>query len=138
MAGPGIGAEGRDVPWGRTLGLHEFDGQAEEAARLISDHAQILVLTWAGQGVAPEEVHALPAVQVQQLLGVDVDGLRALAQRAQLAQCYKVDVVGAVDGLRDAEDGVRDGDAAAQVRGVLDVVDAVRGFAHVRMWTAHG
>ena len=50
-------------------------------------------------------------------------------QRTQLAQRHKVDVVGTVDGLRDAEDGVSDGDAAAQLRGIFDVVDAVNGSA---------
>lgn len=77
----------------------------------------------ARERVTPEEVHALSAVQVQQLFGVDVDGLRTL-QRAKLAQCHKVDVIGAVDGLRDAEDGMRDGHAAAQLRRILDVVDS--------------
>lgn len=40
----------------------------------------------------------------------------------------EVDVVCGVDGLRDAEDVVGDGEAAAELGGVLDVVDEEGGL----------
>lgn len=42
-------------------------------------------------------------------------------------QRLEVDVVGRVDGLGDAEDGVGDGYAAAEERRIFDVVDAGTG-----------
>ena len=126
----GVGAGVEDVLIATALGLHELHGEPEEPARLVADHFQVVVLRGAGQRVAPEQVHALSAVQVQQLLGVYLNGLRAL-QLLQLAQRAEVDVVGRVDGLRGAEDAVGHGDAATQHGGVFDVVDKEgRGVQH--------
>jgi hypothetical protein len=69
-------------------------------------------------------------MQVQQLLGEDLDEL-GVVHAQQVLQGFEVDVIGRVDGLRGAEDGVRDGDAAAQERGVFDVVDAGVTLIHI-------
>lgn len=53
--------------------LHDFDGEAEEAAGFLGDHFQVVFFRGAGEGVAPEEIHALPAVQVTEFVGVDAD-----------------------------------------------------------------
>ena len=63
-------------------------------------------------------------MEVEQLLGEYLDGGR-VAQRRELLQGEEVDVVCAVDDLRDAEDVVRHGLAPPQQRGILHVVDAV-------------
>jgi hypothetical protein len=118
--GDGVG----DVHLRRALGLHEFDGESEQAARLVADHLEVVGFAGARQAVAPVQVHALAAVQVQQLLGEDVDEL-GVVHAQQVLERFEVDVVGRVDGLGRAEDGVCDGDAAAQDGRVFDVVDAV-------------
>ena len=47
-----------------------------------------------------------------------------VGEREEFLQRAEVDVVCGVYGLCDAEDGVCDGDAAAEEGGVFDVVDA--------------
>jgi hypothetical protein len=66
----------------------------------------------AGEGVAPEEVHALAAMQVEEFVGVDADGF-GIIELGDFLQGAEVDVVGAVDGLWDTEDEVGDWHAAA-------------------------
>lgn len=118
----GHAVEGRAA---RALGLHELDAQAEEPARLVAHHFEVVVLGGAGEGVAPKEVHALPAVQVDELVGKR--GQDALVvELEQLLQRDKVDVVGRVDGLRDAKDVVRHGEPPTQLRRVLHVVHQQR------------
>lgn len=51
-------------PLGR-LGLHQLDGQAEQASGLVLNHLQIVVLGGAGQCVPPIKVHSLASVQVE-------------------------------------------------------------------------
>jgi hypothetical protein len=46
----------------------QLDRDAEEAAGLVVDHREVLLLGGAGERVAPEEVQPLPAVQVQKLV----------------------------------------------------------------------
>lgn len=55
------------------LGLHELYGESEEAAGFVADHFEVFVFGRAGEGVAPEEVHALAAVEVEEFFDVDVD-----------------------------------------------------------------
>ena len=116
--------ERRAVDVDGALGLHELDGEAEQPARLVVDHLEVLGFGGAGEAVAPVELHALAAVEVEELLRVYGDEGR-VGERDELVERAEVDVVCRVDGLRDAEDGVCDGDAAAEDGGVFDVVDAV-------------
>lgn len=74
------------------------------------------------------ELHALPAVEVEEFLRVDLDEVRVL-EREEVGEGEEVDIVRAVYGLRDAEDGVCNRDAAAEDGGVFDVVDAGRVLA---------
>ena len=61
-------------------------------------------------------------MQIAEFVRVDPEDLRVF-QFQQFLEGLEVDVVGAVDGLRGAEDGVGDGDTAAEEGGVFDVVD---------------
>lgn len=117
--------EGHTVSRHRRFGSHELDTEAEQASRLVAHHLEVVLLSGAGEGVAPEQVHALPPVEVYELLGKDGDEVRVV-EAVQLLQGDKVDVVCRVDGLRDAKDVVRHGEPAAQLRRVLDVVDEQR------------
>lgn len=63
-------------------------------------------------------------MEVEELLRVDGDEGGVL-ERDELLEGAEVDVVGGVYGLRDSEDGVCDGDAAAEDGGVFDVVDTM-------------
>jgi hypothetical protein len=105
----------------------ELDGEAEEPARLVVHHAHVRLLRRARERVAPEQVEALPAVQVQELGRHDLlevlgphDPLRAgrrrrarAREREQLLVREEVDVVSGVDRLRDAVDLVRNCGAAS-------------------------
>lgn len=117
------GDEGGVVARVFTLRLHEFDGQAKQAAGFVADHFEVVVFGRAGERVAPEQVHALAAVQVAELVGVDFDG-GGVVEFCELGEGGEVDVVCGVDRLGGAEDAVGDGDAAAEEGGVFDVVDA--------------
>lgn len=96
----------------RAFGLHQFHGQSEQSARFVADHFEVFVFRGAGQGVAPEEVHALAAVEVEEFFDVDVDCGGAV-ELLDFLESEEVDVVGRVDCLGCAEDVVGDGDAAA-------------------------
>lgn len=74
--------------------------------------------------VPPEDVQPLALVQPQHLVRVHLQG-PGVAQRLALLQRQEVHVVGAVDGGWYAEDVVGHGLAAAHLRVVLNVVDAV-------------
>lgn len=63
-------------------------------------------------------------MQINQLLSENINHLCVLQGR-EIAEGKKVNVVCGIDGLRDAEDAVCDWDAAAEVRGVFYVVDAI-------------
>ena len=106
----------------RTLRLHELHGQPEQSPSLVRDHLEVVGFAGAGQGVAPEEIHSLASVQVQQFLSVYVYCLRGSEFR-ELFEGEEVDVVGRVDRLGCAENGVCDWDAAAEEGGVFHVVD---------------
>ena len=57
------GFEVRDgLPCAAALGLHELDGQAEEAARFVAHHLKVIFFAGTGQGIPPEEIHALAPV----------------------------------------------------------------------------
>jgi hypothetical protein len=66
--------EESDIQSRRALGLHQLHGQAEEAAGLVADHLEIFLLGGTRQRVPPEQIHALTAMEIQQLLDEDVDG----------------------------------------------------------------
>ncbi|KAJ6440341.1 peroxisomal pex24-like protein [Purpureocillium lavendulum] len=117
--------EGHAVDVCGRLGLHELDAEAEEAARLVAHHLEVVVLGGAREGVAPVEVHALAAVEVDELLGEDGDGARVV-QALELLEADVAHVVCRVDGLGHAKDVVGDGEAATQLRRVLNVVDEER------------
>lgn len=106
--------------------LHDLDGEAEEPAGFVADHFQVVFLARAGEGVAPEEIHALPAMQIAELVGVDPDDLRVV-EFQQFLQGLEVDVVGGIDGLGGAEDAVGDWVASTEEGVVFDVVDEKRG-----------
>jgi hypothetical protein len=80
--------------------------EAEKTACLVQHHLSVLLLGWAPAFFPPEDVLALPAVQVQQFLHKHVQCPRAV-ERGALLQRQKVHVVGAVDGVGHAVDGVR-------------------------------
>lgn len=65
-------------------------------------------------------------MQPQQLIGEDGESV-GLAEFLEFLLGPEVSEVGGVDCLRDAEDAVRDGEAAAELGGILDVVDTVFG-----------
>lgn len=112
----------------RALSLHQFHRESEETACLVADHLEVFVLGWAGEGVAPEEIHALAAVEVEQFFDVDVD-CDGVVELLDFLQGEEVDVVGRVDRLGGAEDIVGDGDAATEDGGVFDVVDSENGLS---------
>lgn len=91
----------------------------------FDDHLLVLVFSGADVAVAPVDLHALAAVQLQQLLAKHLGGL-GVVERQTLLQAQKVDVVGGVDGAGHAVDGVRHRDAPSQNGVVLDVVDSVQ------------
>jgi hypothetical protein len=104
--------------------LHEFYGEPEQAAGFVADHFEVVGFAGAGEAVAPVQVHALAAVQVEQFFGEDLDEF-GIVHDEQVLQRFEVDVVCRVYGLWGAEDGVRDGDAAAEDGRVFYVVDTV-------------
>lgn len=59
--------EGHAVDAGLGLCLHELDAQTEEATGLVAHHLEVVLLGGAGEGVSPEEIHALAAVEVDEL-----------------------------------------------------------------------
>lgn len=108
MAGKG---DDTPLPWiGRTAG----------------DHAAILLFGRALDAVAPVNVHALAAVQFEELLGENSHRGGRLHGRHH-GHALEVDVVGAVDRLRNTKDGVCRRDAPPQLGVVLDVVDPGKG-----------
>lgn len=119
--------QGHAIKAGGRFCLHELDSETEQAARLVADHLEVVILGGAGEGVSPEEVHTLTTVQVDKLLSEHGDGF-LVSKALDLLEGGEVDVVGRVDGLGDAEDVVGDGEATAQLGGVLDVVDEKRGL----------
>lgn len=119
--------EGHAVDVCGRFGLHQLDAEAEQAAGLVAHHLEVVILRGASEGVSPEEVHALAAVQVEQLLSEQLDDV-LVAKLDELLQRGKIYVVRGIDGLGDAEDVVGDGKAAAQLGRILDVVDQQRGF----------
>ncbi len=60
------------------------------------------MLRRAGQGISPEEVHALPAVEVAQLVGIYLYCFGVIKFQ-QLLKSYEIDIVCWIDGLRGAE-----------------------------------
>lgn len=74
------------------FGLHELDGEAEEAAGFVADHLEVVGFAGAGQAVAPVQVHALASVQVEQLLGEYLDQFGVL-HKQQVLQRLEVDIV---------------------------------------------
>lgn len=91
----------------------------------VHDHVEVLVFRRAGEGLAPIQIEALAAVEIDELLGKDGDGGGHM-QIDDLLEGEEVDVVGGVDGLRGAEDGVRDREPAPQIGRVFHVVDSTR------------
>ena len=65
----------QDVHIHRTLRLHEFDREPEKSAGFVAYHLEIVGFAGACQAVAPVQIHALAAMQVQQFFGEDVDEL---------------------------------------------------------------
>lgn len=55
--------------------LHQSNGQHKEAARLAHRHLFVLQFGGAREVVAPIDLHALAAMQLQQLFGVHLGGL---------------------------------------------------------------
>jgi hypothetical protein len=103
--------------------LHELNGESEEAARLVADHFEVVCFARACQAVAPVEVHALAAMEVEQFFCEDLNKF-GVVHKKQILQRLEVDVICRVNGLWGTEDGVRDGDTAAEDGRVFDVVDA--------------
>ena len=54
--------------------MHKLNRQPEQSPCLIANHLQVIVFGWTGQRVTPEEIHALPTMQVAELVGVDLYG----------------------------------------------------------------
>jgi len=54
--------EGRDVLCAGAFGLHELDGEAEEAPSFVAHHLEVVVFGGTSEGVSPEEIHALSPV----------------------------------------------------------------------------
>lgn len=100
------GGGGRLLAVVRRLGLHQLDREPEQAPGLVAHHLQVVLLRRAGQRVPPEEVHALSAVEVEQLLDVYLRDL-GIVELLELLQGADVDVVGRVDSLRGTKNTVR-------------------------------
>ncbi len=105
-----------------TLRLHQLNCQPEQSSRLVPHHLEIVIFRRTGQGIAPEEIHSLSAMEVEEFLGVNLDGA-GIMQLMKFTQRAEVDIVGRIQGLGDAEDAVRYWDAASEDGGVLHVVD---------------
>lgn len=89
----------------------------------VVDHHEVLVDSRAVNAVFPEEIIALPFVEIFNLLDKDADDL-GLAERQRLYARKGLDeyVIGRVDGLANAVDHVGRRLAAPQLGVVLDVV----------------
>jgi hypothetical protein len=92
-----------DIHTHRALRLHQLDRQPKQAPRLITHHLQIICLARTCQAVPPVQIHALSAMQIQQLFGEDIDQL-GIVHGEQEGERAEVDVICGVDGLRGAED----------------------------------
>ena len=64
-------------------------------------------------------------MEIEEFLGEDLNGEVGVGQGGELLEGEEVDVVGRVDGLGGAEDGVGDWVPAAQEGRVFNIVDAV-------------
>lgn len=117
--------EGHAVSGSGGFSSHELDPQAEQTARLVADHLKIVLLGGTGEGVSPEEVHALTTVQIHELFGKDGDDL-GIVESLQLLEGGKVNVVCRIDGLSDTKNVVGDGEATAQLGRILDIVNEER------------
>lgn len=127
--------------------LHQADGQHEQAARLANGHLLVLQFRWAREIVTPVDLHALAAVQLEQLLSVHFGRLSPgshtpiklvhfnpsrpaiyctyalMVQLLHLLQCQKASVVGRIDRAGDTVNGMSDRNTSAEQRVVLDVID---------------
>jgi hypothetical protein len=92
--------------------LHQLDREPEQPAGLVGNHFKVFLFRGAGQGISPAEIQALAAVQPQHLFRKDDHSLR-LAQLFQLLLSPEVGEIGRVDGLRDAENAMRDGESSS-------------------------
>lgn len=99
--------------FGSALRLHELNGETEESACLAANHLEVFLLGGASERVAPEEVEALAAVEVQELFRVNLEAFRVV-EFVELFEGLEVDIVGGIDGLSYTEDTVRNGYPAAQ------------------------
>mmetsp|Transcript_10342 Transcript_10342/g.24195 ORF Transcript_10342/g.24195 Transcript_10342/m.24195 type:complete len:339 (+) Transcript_10342:1789-2805(+) len=115
---------------GGAKGLHKAQGQPKEPPGFVSNHVDVFLFGGTAAVFSPQYVAALAPVQVQQLPHKNVHRLRVV-QGVALFQGKKVGVIRRVDGGRHAENSVGDGDAPAQLRVVLDVVDHKRGIVEV-------
>eukprot|EP00053_Salpingoeca_punica_P008876 m.79357 g.79357 ORF g.79357 m.79357 type:complete len:376 (+) comp14789_c0_seq2:118-1245(+) len=106
--------------------LHQAHCKCEQPSGLPHDHLLVLVLSRAGDRVTPVDVHALTAVQLNELGGENLHGAW-IAHGRHSFETLEVHVVGAVDGLRNAIHAVGHRDAAAQLRVVLNVIDQQAG-----------
>mmetsp|Transcript_19100 Transcript_19100/g.53052 ORF Transcript_19100/g.53052 Transcript_19100/m.53052 type:complete len:266 (-) Transcript_19100:199-996(-) len=110
--------------------LHQPDGQTEQAPGLVFDHLEVLLFRGASHIIAPQDVVALPAVQIEQLAHEHIHRLR-ITQRMALLQCQKICVVRRIDDGGNAEDRVRHRDSPSQLAVVFDVIDHERGIVQI-------
>ena len=73
--------------------------------------------------MTPEQLDALPAVQIQHLLIVDAESLQRVAQRNELFLCKEVRIVSCINTLSSAKDTVCCWKATPQLGAVLDVIN---------------
>lgn len=106
----------------RTFRAHQFNRQSEQPARLVAYHFEVVVFRGTGQSISPEEIHALPAMQIEEFFGIDLND-HGIVESQKLLECAEVDVIGTVDRLRSAKDGVGHRNTAAQLGVVLDIIN---------------
>lgn len=105
------------------LCLHQFDGQPEQSTSLVTNHLKIILFAWTRQGISPIQIHALATVQLNQLLDEDVDGGRATSKLRNLLHREKINVVRAVDCLRNTKNVVGNWFTPPEIRAVLYIVN---------------
>lgn len=107
----------------RTSTLHQSSCQPKQTPCLVRDHEQVLILCRYCHGMTPEQLDALPAVQIQHLLIVDAESLQRVAQRNELFLCKEVRIVSCINTLSSAKDTVCCWKATPQLGAVLDVIN---------------
>lgn len=113
----------QDVVFRRTSILHQPGCQTEQTPCLVRNHKQIFIFGRYGPGITPEQLDALPTVQVQHLFVVDANCFQRVVQMYELLLREKVRVVGGVDALGSAKDAVCRRKSTPQLGAVLNVID---------------